>query len=177
MQKTVTIFGSSRVKEDSPEYIFAYELGKLLGKNGYRVCNGGYGGIMEASAKGAREEGSETIGVICEIFYPSPNKYIKKSIMTKVLFERLQKLIDYGDAYIVLKGGTGTLLEISAVWEMINKGMILTKPIIAVSPFWEPLIDQFKVEMAWEGNEDCTKHVRLAGAPEEVLETLNIYLR
>jgi hypothetical protein len=175
MQKTITIFGSSRVKENSSEYIFAYELGRLLAKNNYAICNGGYGGIMEASAKGAFELDGETIGIICELFYPLSNRYIKKSIMTPNLFERLQKLINYGDGYVVLKGGTGTLLEIAAVWELINKGLIPSKPIIATIPFWEFLINQFKVEMAWEGNEDCTKHVKLAGNPEEVLKILNEY--
>jgi uncharacterized protein (TIGR00725 family) len=172
MKKTITIFGSARDPEGSDEYKFAYDLGKLLALEGYTICNGGYGGTMEASAMGASEAGGDTIGIICEIFHPIPNKYIKSYEMTKTLFERLQRLIELGDAYVVLKGGTGTLLEIAAVWELINKGLADSKPIVAVSPFWEPMINQFKQETAWEGKGDCTKHIDLAKTPQGVVALL-----
>lgn len=173
MQKIITVFGSARVVENSEEWNFAYELGKLLAKYGYSICNGGYAGIMEASAKGAYEEGGVTIGVISKIFSRKPNKYITKIIETNNLYERIDGLVTNGDAYVVLKGGTGTLVEIAIVWEMINKGMMYNKPIIAVSPFWDNVVNQFKEELAWEGIGNCTKHVKLASTPDEILMLLN----
>ena len=53
--KTVSIFGSSLPREGSGAYEEARRLGHLLAKAGMAVCNGGYGGLMEASARGARE--------------------------------------------------------------------------------------------------------------------------
>ena len=62
-RKIVTVFGSSRPGEGDEEYLLAYEVGKNLALNGFTVCNGGYAGIMEASARGAKEAGGKTIGV------------------------------------------------------------------------------------------------------------------
>ncbi|MHC4104192.1 MAG: LOG family protein, partial [Planctomycetota bacterium] len=56
--------------------------------------------------------------------------------------ERLDKLIELGQAYVVLPGGTGTLLELAKVWELKNKGFLPPdKPIILVGRFWKPLVD------------------------------------
>ena len=66
------------------------------------------------------------------------------------MFERISKLIELGDAYIVLQGGTGTLLELAAVWELINKNLIKDKPVICHSDLWRQIVnlmnEQLKVE-------------------------------
>jgi uncharacterized protein (TIGR00725 family) len=177
MKKTVTIFGSSRDREDSPEYKFAYDLGKALAESGYSVCNGGYGGTMEATAKGALEMEGDTIGITVDLFGSRVNKYIRKNIQAGSLFERIEKLIETGDAFIALKGGTGTLLEIAAAWELMHKNLINEKPIIAVSPFWDPMVNQFSVEMAWEGMGDCTKFIKLSGSIPEIIDFLNNWFK
>ena len=51
MNKTITIFGSAIPARDDAQYKFAYELGASLAQNGFNICNGGYGGIMEAAIK------------------------------------------------------------------------------------------------------------------------------
>jgi predicted Rossmann-fold nucleotide-binding protein len=98
---------------------------------------------MLAAAKGAAEAGGRTIGVTCRAFgRASANKYIDKEIITSTLEERLKKLVELGQAYIVLPGGTGTLLELAFVWELKNKGFIeQDKPIILVGDFWRPLAE------------------------------------
>src|SRR5206468_2628134 len=100
--------------------------------------NGGYGGSMEASAKGARENGGGTIGVVTEMFGTKANSFIDQVVVTTTHAERLSKLVDMGDAYIVLKGSTGTLLELAMVWEYANKGIVKNKPIIVLGDFWRP---------------------------------------
>jgi len=52
-EKTIVIFGSSKPKPESGNYLQAYELGKALAEAGYRLANGGYGGTMAAAAQGA----------------------------------------------------------------------------------------------------------------------------
>ena len=54
MNNVITIFGSSRPVKGDEEYQLAYEVGKQLSLAGFTVCNGGFGGIMEASARGAK---------------------------------------------------------------------------------------------------------------------------
>ncbi len=137
--KVITIFGSSFPKPGDDEYEFAYQLGKKLGEAGFAICNGGFYGIMEATAKGAKEVGANTIGVTVDLFNLKANKFIQKEIRTSNLFERIQKLISIADGFIVLKGGTGTLLEYAAILELNNKNLIERKPIAADKNFWNQL--------------------------------------
>jgi uncharacterized protein (TIGR00730 family) len=116
--KTVSVFGTSKAMPGEAVFAMAEELGRMLAENGFTVANGGYGGTMLAGAKGAASVGGRVIGVTCTAFKRGrANEYITEEISTSCLSERLAKLIELGDAYIVLPGGTGTLLELADVWE------------------------------------------------------------
>ena len=125
----VTVFGGSHVKPDSVEYEPANELGKKLAGAGYTICNGGQGGVMEATAHGAKESGGKTIGVTAEEIGSNVNPWIEQHIVVSKWRDRLFKLIETGDAYIIFDGATGTLVELFVVWEMLNKKLI-QKPFI-----------------------------------------------
>jgi len=64
----IAVFGGSRTPPESAEYAQAYTVGKLLAQRGWVVMNGGYQGTMEASARGARENGGRTIGMLSREF-------------------------------------------------------------------------------------------------------------
>jgi uncharacterized protein (TIGR00725 family) len=134
----VTIFGGSHAKEGDAEYETARRLGRLLAESGHTVCNGGYGGVMEASARGAKEAGGKTIGITTEEFGGPANHWIDKEIRVKKWGERLFQLIETGDAYVVLDGGTGTLVELFVVWEMSNKNFF-SKPFVLLGPQFQSL--------------------------------------
>ena len=138
--KTITIFGSAQPKEGDEEFLTAYKLGKLLAENNFNVCTGGFQGTMDAVSKGAVENGTEAIGVTVGFWNAATSKYLTKEIKCKTLFDRIQKLIELGDAYIILQGGTGTLLELAAVWEMMNKRIINAKPIACHSSVWKEIV-------------------------------------
>jgi uncharacterized protein (TIGR00730 family) len=149
--KIVTIFGSSLPREGSETYAEGLRLGRLLAKAGFAVCNGGYGGLMEATARGAREAGGHTIGVTCTLWTQKANPWIREEIPTESFSERLMTLIERGDAYIVLPGGTGTLAELALVWEMMNKSSLSRtvggrKPLLVMTPYWRPVIECLKQE-------------------------------
>ena len=169
----VTVFGSSRPKKGEPEYATAYQVGKLLAKSGFVVCNGGYGGVMEASARGAKESGGKTIGVVTRFFSTRANTYIDKKIMTGTHIDRLMKLIKLGDAYVILRGGTGTLVELATVWEYMNKHVVDVKPIIVVGKFWSPVVQTLAEELAFEGKGDATKYVTVVSSAQECVKALN----
>ncbi|TAK64985.1 MAG: LOG family protein [Bacteroidetes bacterium] len=168
----VTIFGSSQPKPTEPLYQEAYELGKQLALSGVTICNGGYGGTMEASAKGAVEADGKTTGVVCERFGVAANPFIQEKIIVNTHSERLHKLIELGDAYIVLRGSTGTLVELALVWEYMNKSIMPEKPIIVLGDFWKPVIDTLKNEFVFEGKDFATKYVTLARTIEECMTLL-----
>jgi uncharacterized protein (TIGR00730 family) len=167
MNKVVTVFGSSRPTEGNEEYQLAYEVGKHIALAGFTICNGGFGCSMEASARGAKEAGGRTIGVTFDIQGRAANSWIDKNIHVPALIDRMMKLVELGDAYVVLKGGTGTLLELAAVWEFINKGLLGKKPIVIIGDFWKSVVDTLREEMLWEGVGDCTKFIHRASSPEE----------
>ncbi|MBI9072042.1 MAG: LOG family protein [Melioribacteraceae bacterium] len=140
MRKTVTVFGSSIPSDCDKEYLIAYELGKTLALNGYDVCTGGYQGTMDAVSKGAVEYGGKAIGVTVDLFNASPSKHLTREVECSSLFERILKLVELGDAYIILNGGTGTLLELSVIWEYVNKGLMNKKPIVCYGKMWDKIV-------------------------------------
>jgi uncharacterized protein (TIGR00730 family) len=168
----VTIFGSSRPREGDEEYQLAYRLGAELARHRMSLCNGGYGGTMEAAARGAKERHGSTIGVTVQAFPRSANRWIDREIREEHLLLRLQRLVELGDAYVVLKGGTGTLLELACVWEFINKGLVAEKPIVVVGGFWERVVETLREETIWEGAGDCGKFIRRVDSPEECVQYL-----
>jgi hypothetical protein len=172
-EKTVTIFGNSKAEPQSPLYKLAFEIGACLAQNGFAIANGGYGGTMLAGAQGASQNDGKTIGVTCSQFKSKPNQYVQQQVSTKNLDERLDKLIELGDAFVVLPGRTGTLLELAKVWEFQNKGFHKTvKPIILASDFWNPLVDIMS-----SIDKNLRKEINLITEPEKISEFLINYFQ
>jgi predicted Rossmann-fold nucleotide-binding protein len=132
---------------------------------------------MEAAARGAKEASGSTIGVTMESVNPQANQWIDKTIVVRTLIDRLMKLIELGDAYVVLRGGTGTLLELAAVWELMNKRMIRSRPVVVVGKFWDSTVETVKKELGIEGLEWCANYVRVVKDPEECVKALKELLR
>jgi uncharacterized protein (TIGR00730 family) len=180
--KTVTVFGSALPAEGSTAYLEAQRLGRLLAEAGYAVCNGGYSGLMEASARGARDAGGHTIGITCVIWPRPANPYIMEEVRTKNFSERLITLIERGDAYLTLPGGTGTLAELALAWEMMNKGSLSKtvggrKPLLVMAPYWQPVIDCLRQEGQLRNGDPtwaaaAMDIVTLINTPEQAVEYL-----
>ena len=141
--RIVTIFGTSTAQVGEEVYDLALDLGRRLAQAGLTIANGGYGGTMLAAAQGAAEAGGRVIGVTCSAFKRGrANPFVTEEIVTADLDERLCTLVSLGRAYVVLPGGTGTLLELAKVWELKNKGfMDPQRPIVLVGRFWDPLVE------------------------------------
>lgn len=170
----VSVFGTGRVKPGRPVYGFAEQVGRALAEAGFAIANGGYRGLMEASAKGAAEAGGTVIGVTCSAFRNSAaNEYVTQEVVTASLDERLNMLVRLGRAYVVLPGGTGTLLELATVWELKNKGFLdAGKPIVLAGEFWRPLAD-----LVAGDDPACVEAVAFADMPGEVAELIGRGLR
>ena len=168
-EKIITIFGTSRVSPEDRAFGLAYEIGMLLAQSGFVIANGGYGGTMLGAAKGAAQAGGKTIGVTCSAFgRGGANEYVSREIVTHSLDERLDTLIKLGRGYVVLPGGTGTLLELAKVWELKNKGFLAAhKPIILVGGFWKSLVDLIAAD-----DPDSRKCIRIAAGPRDVRDYL-----
>lgn len=150
LKKYVTVFGSSIPKPGESEYDSAYLLGRLLAEKNLNVCTGGFQGVMDAVSKGAFEKGAEAIGITVDIYKAVPSRYLTKQIECHTLFERLKNLVDLGDAYVILQGGTGTLLEFALVWEYLNKGVIPPKPIACHGQIWNQIVGTMEKQIEKE---------------------------
>jgi uncharacterized protein (TIGR00725 family) len=144
-ERIITIFGSSRPRADEAEYDEARSLGKALAKNGFAICTGGYGGVMEAASRGAKEAGGKTYGVTAEFFRGAKaNAWVDVEVRMQTWEQRLFELVKLGDGFAACKGGTGTLVELAVVWEMRNKSVMAGKPIVALGNFWAPVLERVR---------------------------------
>src|SRR5579863_2062263 len=142
--KVITVFGSSRPEEGHADYAEALELGRALAGAGFAVCTGGYGGVMEAVSRGARESGGRVLAVTSSFFRPRVNRWVEEETCMATWRERLFELVRLGDGYVACKGGTGTLVELAVVWEMLNKRAMTPRPFVVLGDFWEPIVSRVR---------------------------------
>lgn len=145
-EKIVTIFGGSRCGENSPEYKEAKELGGRLAEAGFTICTGGYLGIMEAASRGAREKGGRVLGIVMNQFKGEPNRFLTDKVATNHFYERLQNLIQRSVGFVALRGGMGTVTEISLVWNKLQTRVIDRRPLVLLGDCWKNVVE------AWQEN-------------------------
>jgi uncharacterized protein (TIGR00730 family) len=144
--KIVTIFGGSRCSVNSEEYRQAREVGGLLAEAGFTICTGGYLGVMEAASRGAREKGGRVFGIVLNQFKSEPNRYLTDKVATDHFYDRLQNLITRSVGFIAIRGGMGTVTEISLVWNKLQTGVIDNRPLVLLGQCWREVV------AAWEQN-------------------------
>lgn len=178
-EKIITVFGSSRPIAGDADYEEARALGKALAGHGFAVCSGGYGGVMEAVSRGAKEARGKTYGVTAEFFKRKANQWVDVEVRKKTWEERLFELIRLGDGFVACKGGTGTLVELAVVWEMLNKAVLSAKPFAVLGDFWQPILERVReveqgsqVEGARTWGEANERLVHSAATPKEAAEYL-----
>jgi len=174
--KKITIFGFADSHEDRPEWKDAYETSKLLAEKGYTVVNGGGPGVMKAATLGAKEGNGNVVGVS---FYPKDAPYfegrdrsnpIDQEIKTSNYLERTLRLLEQGDAYVLFKGGTGTISEFGMVWGTARLYFGHHKPFLLYGEFWHEIMEALAKNMYIRGEE--LKVYRIVETPEQVLEEL-----
>lgn len=143
--KIITVFGSSRPLEGDSDYEQARQLGWALASKGFVVCTGGYAGVMEAASRGAKDAGGRTLAVTAEFFASARlNRWVDEEVKVRTWQQRLFKLVRFGRGYVACKGGTGTMVELAVVWEMLNKRVMTARPFVALSDFWRPVVERVR---------------------------------
>lgn len=103
----------------------ANEVGKEIASRGAVLICGGLGGVMVEAAKGAKENGGLTIGILPGEDPGSANPFIDIALPTGLGFARNILVAYSGDAVIAVSGRLGTLSEIS--YALLKK-----KPVIGI---------------------------------------------
>lgn len=147
-ENIVTIFGGSRCTEDSNEYQQAMEIGSRLAEAGFTICTGGYLGVMEAASRGAREKGGRVFGIVMNQFKSEPNRYLTDKVASEHFYERLQNLITRSVGFIAIRGGMGTVTEISLVWNKLQTGVLEPRPLVLLGESWKNVVRCWKENLA-----------------------------
>ncbi len=103
------------------------ELGEFIGKRGDTLVYGGSKmGMMGILADSVLASGGKVIGVEPRAFVENELQHdaITELIVTEDMQERKAKMIELGDAFIALPGGTGTLDEISEIMSLVSLNVI-----------------------------------------------------
>jgi uncharacterized protein (TIGR00730 family) len=141
--RAVSVFGSARTPEDSPEYELAREVGRRLGERGLAVITGGGPGSMEAANRGARDAGALSVGLNIELPHEQrPNRYLDLSLDFHYFFTRKLIFVRYASGFVVLPGGYGTLDELFEALVLVQTHKIRAFPVVLVgTEFWGPMVD------------------------------------
>jgi len=92
----------------------AYRLGKLIAAQGWVLLNGGRrAGIMDASARGAWEEGGLTIGILPDDNMAGTSDYVSIPILTGMGSARNCINVLSSHVVVACPGGAGTISEIA----------------------------------------------------------------
>ncbi len=129
----ITIFGSARLKEGTPEYQQTCEIAGKIAKLGFTIMTGGGPGIMEAANRGAKEVGGRSVGVNIELpFEQNPNPYMDRSVDIRYFFVRKVLLLKYSYGFVIMPGGFGTLDEFFETITLIQTKKISQFPIVVM---------------------------------------------
>jgi uncharacterized protein (TIGR00730 family) len=169
-ERIVTIFGGSKCREGDLAYTQALRVGELLADEGYTICTGGYAGVMEAASRGACERGGRVIGITMNQFSSEPNRYLTEKIPSEHFYERLQRLIVQSVGYVALRGGMGTVTEISLVWNKMQTRVLEPRPLVLLGECWPPVVREWQNSLAV--NDDDVKILDFASTPEEAVSII-----
>ncbi len=103
------------------------ELGTWIGESGNTLVYGGSKiGLMGVLAESVIRSGGKAIGVEPQFFIDQVVQYeeLTELIVTENMSQRKAKMIELGDAFIALPGGTGTLEEISEIMSNVSLKLI-----------------------------------------------------
>ena len=133
----VTIFGSARLKPGSEVYDAVKQLAAELTRMGCDIVSGGGPGLMAAANEGAHsvdaETGRRSVGIRVHLpFEQEVNPFVGQAYEHKTFFSRLHHFMIISDAFVVVPGGIGSLLEMSLVWQLLQVRKLYQTPFILV---------------------------------------------
>jgi uncharacterized protein (TIGR00730 family) len=177
--RQIAYLGFADAAPGDPLFQEAYEVSKFLTSKGYVAINGGGPGTMRAVSEGAKDAKGTAVGVT---FYPKDvenyegrdkNNPFDIEIKTKNYLERTLKLLEMGDAYVIFRGGTGTISEFGMAWGLARLYFGHHKPLVLYGGFWNNIIKTFTENMRIRPEE--LEVFRVVTTPEEAYNAIQIF--
>jgi len=154
----VTIFGSARLKPGTPAYESVKQLALELTKMGCDIISGGGPGMMQAANEGALSADPKalrrSVGIRIDLpFEQELNPFVGLAYQHRTFFSRLHHFMIASDAFVVVPGGIGTLLEMSLAWQLLQVSKLYNTPLVLVGKMWAELVEWGRRTMLQEGSE------------------------
>ncbi|HTY18582.1 MAG TPA: LOG family protein [Myxococcota bacterium] len=154
----VTIFGSARLRPGTEAYDGVKHLAAELARMGCDIVTGGGPGLMQAANEGAASVEStareRSVGIRVELpFEQEINPFVGEVYEHRTFFSRLHHFMIVSDAFVVVPGGIGTLLEMSLAWQLLQVRKLYNTPLILVGEMWKDLVEWARRSMLRDGLE------------------------
>jgi uncharacterized protein (TIGR00730 family) len=148
----VTIFGSARAKPGTIAYDEVKRLAAALAEMGCDIVTGGGPGLMQAANEGAAAvnapERNRSVGIRVDLpFEQEVNPFVEEAFEHKTFFSRLHHFVLTSDAFVVVPGGIGTVLELMMVWQLLQVKHVEGVPLLLVGKMWPGLVDWAKTSL------------------------------
>jgi uncharacterized protein (TIGR00730 family) len=148
----VTVFGSARVARDHWVYAAVRDLAAELTRLGCDIITGGGPGLMEAANEGvhlADHDGvRRSVGIRVELpFEQDVNAFVTEAFEHRTFFTRLHQFIVMSDAFVVVPGGIGTVLETMMVWQLLQVRKLHDVPLILAGKMYADLVAWCRTSM------------------------------
>jgi len=145
----VAIFGSARAQPGTFVYDEVKRVAEAFASMGCDIVTGGGPGLMQAANEGAKAHGAtDSIGIRVELpFEQEVNPFVEQAFEHQTFFTRLHHFAIASDAFVVVPGGIGTVLEMLMVWQLLQVRHMDDVPLILVGKMWRGLVDWARASM------------------------------
>ena len=204
--QVISVFGSARMGQHTPQYKKAYELGRLLYENGYAVATGGSSGVMHAANRGVdqgvvlkiRQEdpsltdeqirktksyldelAAHSVGLMITLpFEEEPNQYVGRSASFHYFAIRKMLFALLSQGFVTCEGGWGTRDEMFEILTLVQTGKAPLQPIIYLSDNSKVLRDDIEYACGGGFISEMDLHLLdITNSPEEAVTIINNFYR
>lgn len=142
--KSVAVFCAASENIAPGYFEAAAEVGAMLGRMGATLVYGGARfGLMEATARAAKQAGARIVGVVPDILVERGrvSMLLDEQVNCRNLSERKDIMLERSDILVALPGGVGTLDEIFHVLAAATIGYHTKRVVLYnVNGFWDSLV-------------------------------------
>ena len=145
----VAIFGSARAKPGTFVYEEVKRVSAAFASMGCDIVTGGGPGLMQAANEGAASVGAPgSVGIRVELpFEQEVNPFVEQAFEHETFFTRLHHFVIASDAFVVVPGGIGTVLEMVMIWQLLQVRHVDNVPLILVGKMWKGFVEWARVSM------------------------------
>jgi hypothetical protein len=157
----VAIFGSARAQPGTYVYEEVKRVAAAFASMDCDIVTGGGPGLMQAANEGASVAGAAgSMGIRVDLpFEQDANPFVDQAFTHETFFTRLHHFVIASDAFVVVPGGIGTVLEMLMIWQLLQVRHVRDVPLVLVGKMWKGLVD-------WAGTSMLDPRLALVNAED-----------